>query len=74
MYQPPHFVESRLAVQHALIRAHPLGLLVTAWMAYFFRDPPRVTPLGDGIVISPADVGENPASTSPRARAAATAW
>lgn len=32
-----------------------LLLLVTAWMAYFFRDPPRVTPQGDGLVISPAD-------------------
>lgn len=32
-----------------------LGLLVTAWMAYFFRDPPRVTPQGDDIVVSPAD-------------------
>ncbi len=30
MYQPPHFREDRLAVQHALIRAHSLGLLVTA--------------------------------------------
>lgn len=29
MYQPPHFREGRLEVQHALIRAHPLGLLVT---------------------------------------------
>lgn len=29
MYQPPHFREDRLEVQHALIRAHPLGLLVT---------------------------------------------
>jgi phosphatidylserine decarboxylase len=32
-----------------------LGLLVTAWMAYFFRDPPRVTPEGEELVISPAD-------------------
>ena len=32
-----------------------LGLLVTAWMAYFFRDPPRVTPQGDDLVVSPAD-------------------
>ena len=24
MYQPPHFREDRLAVQHDLIRAHPL--------------------------------------------------
>lgn len=30
MYQPPHFREDDLAAQHALIRAHPLGLLVTA--------------------------------------------
>ena len=30
MYQPPHFREDRLEVQHGLIRAHPLGLLVTA--------------------------------------------
>jgi phosphatidylserine decarboxylase len=32
----------------------PLAL-VTAWIAYFFRDPPRVTPLRDGLVVSPAD-------------------
>ncbi|MEZ5932850.1 MAG: phosphatidylserine decarboxylase [Alphaproteobacteria bacterium] len=32
-----------------------LGLLITAWMVYFFRDPPRVTPEGPGIVVSPAD-------------------
>jgi transcriptional regulator len=30
MYQPAHFREDDPAVQHALIRAHPLGLLVTA--------------------------------------------
>jgi len=30
MYQPPHFREDRIEVQHALIREHPLGLLVTA--------------------------------------------
>jgi phosphatidylserine decarboxylase len=29
--------------------------LLTAWCAYFFRDPPRVTPVRDGIVVSPAD-------------------
>ncbi|HEU6443394.1 MAG TPA: FMN-binding negative transcriptional regulator, partial [Microvirga sp.] len=33
MYQPPHFREDRLDVQHGLIRAHPLGLLVTAGKA-----------------------------------------
>jgi phosphatidylserine decarboxylase len=32
-----------------------LAVLVTAWIAYFFRDPPRVTPLREGLVIAPAD-------------------
>jgi transcriptional regulator len=30
MYQPPHFREDRIEVQHDLIRSHPLGLVVTA--------------------------------------------
>jgi transcriptional regulator len=29
MYQPPHFREDRLEVQHGFIRAHSLGMLVT---------------------------------------------
>src|SRR5438105_5232716 len=32
-----------------------LGTLATAWCAYFFRDPPRVTPAVDGLVMAPAD-------------------
>lgn len=32
-----------------------IGLFVTLWSAYFFRDPARVTPLRKGLVISPAD-------------------
>jgi phosphatidylserine decarboxylase len=32
-----------------------LGVILTLWCAYFFRDPPRVTPLYDGFVIAPAD-------------------
>jgi phosphatidylserine decarboxylase len=32
-----------------------LGVLVTLWCAYFFRDPARVTPLRDGLVVAPAD-------------------
>ena len=30
MYQPPHFREDRRDVQHALIKTHSLGLLITA--------------------------------------------
>jgi phosphatidylserine decarboxylase len=36
----------------------PLGwiaVLITAWFAYFVRDPERVTPLRDGLIVSPAD-------------------
>lgn len=36
----------------------PLGwlfVLVALYIAYFFRDPARVTPLRDGLVIAPAD-------------------
>jgi phosphatidylserine decarboxylase len=32
-----------------------LGVLATAWCAYFFRDPWRVTPTRPGLVVSPAD-------------------
>jgi phosphatidylserine decarboxylase len=31
------------------------GLIVTMWMAYFFRDPWRVTPTRSGLIVSPAD-------------------
>jgi phosphatidylserine decarboxylase len=32
-----------------------IGTVLTVWCAYFFRDPPRVTPLREGIVVAPAD-------------------
>jgi phosphatidylserine decarboxylase len=32
-----------------------VGVVLTAWCAYFFRDPPRVTPQRAGLVIAPAD-------------------
>jgi len=32
-----------------------LGALLTAWCAYFFRNPDRITPTRQGLVISPAD-------------------
>jgi phosphatidylserine decarboxylase len=37
---------------------HPAGwltLILTLWIAYFFRDPWRVTPTRAGLVVSPAD-------------------
>lgn len=32
-----------------------IAALITIYIAYFFRDPPRVTPLRDGLVIAPGD-------------------
>lgn len=36
----------------------PLGwiaAILTAWIAYFFRDPQRVTPVREGLIVAPAD-------------------
>lgn len=32
-----------------------IGLIATAWCVYFFRNPDRVTPIREGLVISPGD-------------------
>lgn len=32
-----------------------IGVVLTLWCVYFFRDPERVTPEGENLVISPAD-------------------
>jgi len=32
-----------------------LGIVLTCWCTYFFRDPSRVTPLSSDLVVSPAD-------------------
>src|SRR5204862_6386254 len=32
-----------------------IGTLLTVWCALFFRDPVRVTPVREGLVVAPAD-------------------
>lgn len=32
-----------------------IGTIITVWCALFFRDPVRVTPVRDGLVVAPAD-------------------
>ena len=32
-----------------------IGTILTVWCALFFRDPVRVTPVREGIVVAPAD-------------------
>ncbi len=32
-----------------------IGLVLFGWCIYFFRNPPRVTPIRPGLVVSPAD-------------------
>ncbi|MFW0777064.1 MAG: phosphatidylserine decarboxylase [Rickettsiales bacterium] len=32
-----------------------IGLIATGWCIYFFRDPYRITPMREGLIISPAD-------------------
>ena len=31
------------------------GVVLTLWCVYFFRDPERITPVREGLIISPAD-------------------
>src|SRR4051812_41895557 len=46
-----------LALLLGLISVHLfwIGVILTGWCAFFFRDPQRVTPTDDRLVVSPAD-------------------
>ena len=39
MYQPPLFREDRIEVQHAFMRSHPLGVLITAGPGGLMANP-----------------------------------
>jgi phosphatidylserine decarboxylase len=46
-----------LALLLGLVSVHLfwIGAILTGWCAFFFRDPQRVTPTDDDLVVSPAD-------------------
>ena len=53
------FIAAFVAISLLLFLLSPVaglaGLILTVWCYYFFRDPPRVTPTREGLVVSPAD-------------------
>ena len=63
MYQPAHFREDRLDVQHDLIRGDPLGLLVSAGAdgALGMERPNSITSTSShlGLVTSAEELGDN---------------
>jgi phosphatidylserine decarboxylase len=42
-----------------------IGTVLTVWCTYFFRDPPRVTPVREGLVVAPADGRVSMITTAP---------
>ena len=54
----PFIVAAILVAVAGLFLWQPLfwiAVIVAAWVAYFFRDPPRVVPIEPDLVVSPAD-------------------
>ncbi|MEE8258879.1 MAG: phosphatidylserine decarboxylase, partial [Sphingomonadales bacterium] len=49
------FAAITLALFYLWVPFGLLGIILTIWCTYFFRDPERVTPRRAGLVISPAD-------------------
>jgi len=49
------FAAATLILGYFSLNLFWIGLILTAWCAYFFRDPVRVTPVDDRLVVSPAD-------------------
>ncbi len=49
------FAAATLILGYFSLNLFWIGLILTAWCAYFFRDPVRVTPVDDSLVVSPAD-------------------
>lgn len=54
----PFIAAFAVAAAALFLAGWPLGVLgvaLTLWCAYFFRDPKRVTPVREGLIVSPAD-------------------
>jgi transcriptional regulator len=66
MYQPPHFREDRIEVQHGLIRDYPLGLLITAGAGGLMANP--IPFLIDGVGSTPGVLRSHLARTNPQWR------
>ena len=49
------FAAGTVALNMAYNALGIVGAVLTLWCVYFFRDPDRVTPARDGLIVSPAD-------------------